>query len=219
MKKYISFLIICMITLSSAYAIPVSAISYDRSISKETQAPKLKNVRYNYKNKRVFVTVYTDRWKTVRAKLKGSKKFQYKSLSSVKKPVTFSFKIQKSKDIIVQDKADNNKKWSKKLIVKRNQYVSKKPKLFKQGSTEPNKNGKAYIYGKGKAQKKAYVKVYYRGKIVRHIKTKSGYFSYKIKVTPKNGKHVTVSAKVKNKKRSAKVEGDSFIWFVDRDMN
>lgn len=201
MKKSIFLLIASVIFMSGAFT-DVSAMKTTEPSKEITSAPKFKRVTYNYKTKKVYVTIKNENWTTFRAKLKGSNKFQYRNGSQGKEYITFAFKIKASKAIIVQKKPDTHLYWSKKLVVKRSQYVTKKPKMLHEWRSDTDNNDYMYAYGKGKTLKNAYVKVYYKGKVVKHIKTKTGNFSYKIKVKYQEGKHLKISTKVKNKKRS-----------------
>lgn len=201
MKKSI-FLFIASVIFMSGMGTNVSAMKALEPSKEITSAPKFKKVTYNYKTKKVYVTIKNENWTKFRAKLKGSKKFHYKNGSQGKKYSTFVFKIKASKVIIVQKKPDTHLYWSKKLIVKRSQYVTKKPKMLREWRSDTDNNDYMYAYGKGKTLKNALVKIYYKGKVVKKIKTKTGNFRYKIKVKYQEGKHLKVSAKVKNKKRS-----------------
>ncbi|EFI85054.1 hypothetical protein HMPREF0556_10253 [Listeria grayi DSM 20601] len=201
-KKIIYSLMTAMLVFaiipSPAYAMKVLEPSKEIAA-----APVLEKVTYNYKTKKVYVTVKGESWTDFRAKLKGSKKSRYQSNGSVGvRSVTFAFKIKASKAIILQKKPEQNLYWGKELVVKRSQYVTKKPVMKREWRTETDDRGYVYAYGKGTAPKNAYVKVYYKGKVVKKIKTKSGKFRYKVKVKFQFGKHLKVSAKVKNKKRS-----------------
>lgn len=104
MKK-ISYVLMTAMLVFAIVPSPAYAMKYLEPSKEIAAAPALEKVTYNYKTKKVYVTVKGEAWTKFRAKLKGTKKFRYKSDGSVGvRPITFAFKIKASKAIILQKK-------------------------------------------------------------------------------------------------------------------